>query len=278
MGKKDVQLNEVLDNPEKALSLSDEQLDAATMGAVKLYAATASPELVEKIMLLYRHYVTRSHPAQRVHNYQLTVDMVLAGEGGVHALMPFVCCDPARPVASPAALDYAVLAPSTTEGATAGACELLDLYERGALANGLAVLGGLLTSGDRRILALLTAPCRELEFEEVEILIKCRGSLLTAAVIEFYLSWLESLDSQQECDLFETVAAGFANLAIAATDPVVYDIERIIPSTPENAVRILAQWPFAEYAASIRPRLEAVAQREEGEPIMPIVMSSWGLG
>ena len=277
MDMNEEQINEILDSPEKALKLSDDQLDSATLAAIGLYGTTANPDLVEKLMLLYRHYVTRTHPAQRLRNYQETVDSVLAGKFGVYALMPFVCCDPARPVASTAALDYVVLAPTNEENATAGAGELLDLYDRGALANGLAVLGGILMSGDRRLLALLEAQCRALSCEEIEILIKCRGSLLTVAVVEFYLEWLEQLNSGEESDTFAAIAAGFANLAIGATEAVVYDIERIIPSTPDNAVRILNKWPLPEYAASISSRLQDIAEREEGEPIIPEVMSIWGL-
>jgi len=273
----DEQISAILDSPEKALKLNDEQLDVTTMAAIELYGTTADPNLVKKLMPLYRHYVTRIHPAQRLRNYQATVDRVLAGESGVHSLIPFVCCDPSRPVASSAALDYVVLAPSTAENETAGACELLDLYERGALDNGLAVLGGLVMTGDRRILILLKEPCRALSCDEIEILIKCRGSLLTAAVVEFYLEWLEALDCSTECDSYAAVAAGFANLAIGATDNIVYDIERIVPSTPDNAVRVLNQWPISEYAASIALRLEDLARREEGEPIIPVVMSMWGL-
>ncbi len=273
----DKQINDVLDNPEKALGLNDEQLETATLAATKLYGQTANPALVEKLLLLYRHYATRIHPAQRFRNYQQTVDQVLDKQIGVHALMPFICCDPARPVASTATLDYSVLAPSNEENAIAGASELLDLYDRGSLANGLAVLGGLVMTGDRRILSLLESHCRALDCEEIEILIKCRGSLLTAAVVEFYLKWLEELDSRNDCDSFAAVAAGLANLAIGVSDDTVYDIERVIPSTPDNAVRILNQWPLAEYAATIALRLKLVAHREEGEPIIPEVMSIWGL-
>lgn len=132
-------------------------------------------------------------------------------------------------------------------------------------------------TGDRRILALIESQCRSLSCEEIEILIKCRGSLLTLAVAEFYLEWLEELDSREDCDIFAAVAAGFANLAIGATDAIVYDIERVIPSTPDNAVRILNQWPLSDYAARIASRLQNVAEREEGEPIIPEVMSIWGL-
>lgn len=271
------EINEVLDSPAKALKLNEEQLGAVTQAAIGLYGATANPEFVEKLLLLYRHYVTRVHPAQRFRNYQAAVDLVLAGKSGVHSLMPFICCDPARPVASAAALDYTVLAPGSEENATAGAIELLDLYDRNALANGLAVLGGLVMTGDQRILPLLESHCRALSCEEVEILIKCRGSLLTRAVVEFYLAWLEELDSGNDSEVFAAVAAGFANLAIGATDGIVYDIERVIPATTENAIRIIHQWSLADYAATIATRLQNVAEREEGEPIIPEVMSIWGL-
>ena len=277
MAMTEKQVNEILDSPKMALKLNDEQLDAATLAAIELYGTTGSPDLVEKLMLLYRHYVTRIHPAQRLRNYQATVDRVIDGHNCVAALMPFVCCDPARIIASTAALDYVVLAPSDQESATAGSCELLDLYERGALANGVAVLGGLILTGDRRILALLKSVCRALSCEEIETLITCRSSFLTAGVVEFYLEWLENLDSETECDSFAAVAAGFANLAIGATDAVVHDIERVIPGTPDNAVRTLNRWPLSEYAASIAVRLEDVARREVGDPIMPEVMAMWGL-
>lgn len=277
MAMTEKQVKEILDSPNKALGLNDEQLDAATLAAIEFYGATGHPELVEKLMLLYRHYVTRIHPAQRLRNYQAVVDRVLERKSCVAALMPFLCCDTARIIASTAALDYAVLAPSDQEHATSGACELLDLYERGALANGPAVLGGLILTGDRRILALLKTACRSLPCEDIEVLITCRSSLLTAAVIEFYLEWLEALDSESQCDSYGAVAAGFANLAIGVSDAVVHDIERVIPSTPGNALRTLNQWPLSEYAAGIALRLEDLARREEGEPIMPDVMSIWGL-
>ena len=104
MAMDEKQINEVLENPEQAVKLSDEQLDVATMAAIRLYGANADPDLVGKLLLLYRHYATRIHPAQRFRNYQAIVDQVIAGENGVYALMPFVCSDPARPVASTAAL------------------------------------------------------------------------------------------------------------------------------------------------------------------------------
>ena len=277
MEMREKEINQVLDSPQKALTLNEEQLDAVTQAAIGLYGSTANPKFVEKLLLLYRHYVTRIHPAQRFRNYQAAVDLVLGGKSGVCALMPFICCDPARPVASAAALDNAVLAPISEDNATAGAIELLALYDRGALANGLAVLGGLVMTGDRRILLLLESHCRALSCEEVEVLIKCRGSLLTRAVVEFYLEWLEALDSGKSAEVFAAVAAGFANLAIGATDGVVYDIERVIPSTPDNAIRIIHQWSLADYAATIATRLQHVAEREEGEPIIPEVMSIWGL-
>jgi hypothetical protein len=96
-------------------------------------------------------------------------------------------------------------------------------------------------------------------------------------VVEFYLEWLEELDSTDDSDRFAAVAAGLANLAIGATDATVYDIERIIPSTPDDAVRILKQWPLSEYAPTLAARLQAVSQREVGEPIIPKVMEIWGL-
>ena len=47
MDMNEKQINEVLDSPEKALKLNEEQLDAVTQAAIGLYGTTANPALVE---------------------------------------------------------------------------------------------------------------------------------------------------------------------------------------------------------------------------------------
>ena len=268
------QIKQLLTAPEGAVDLSDEQLDEALHALIGLSGSMADPTLLEQLKPLYRHAVTRLHPAMRLRNYQAMVDRVIDGAMNVRSLLPYMVCDNDRTLVSMAALDYALLAPEE-DAPTAAAEFLVDAYQHGAFANGPAILAGLLLSGDRRLLALLAPICRTLSCEDVEEMIQCQGSFLMAAVVEFYLDWLEQLDSLVEEDVFGAVAAGLANLVLGEHDGVVYDIERVIPSTRENAVQLLEQWTLAEYAAIIAPRMQALADREQGEAIMPEVLSIW---
>ena len=268
------QIKQLLTAPEGAVDLSDEQLDEALHALIGLSGSMAEPTLLEQLKPLYRHAVTRLHPAMRLRNYQAMVDRVIDGAMNVRSLLPYMVCDNDRTLVSMAALDYTLLAPEE-EAPTAAAEFLVDAYQHGAFANGPAILAGLLLSGDRRLLALLAPICRTLSCEDVEEMIQCQGSFLMAAVVEFYLDWLEQLDSLVEEDVFGAVAAGLANLVLGEHDGVVYDIERVIPSTRENAVQLLEQWTLAEYAAIIAPRMQALADREQGEAIMPEVLSIW---
>ena len=272
------QLKKLLTDPEGAVDLSDEQLDEALHALIGLSGSMADPTLLEQLKPLYRHAVTRLHPAMRLRNYQTMVDRVIDGAMNARSLLPYMVCDDDRTLVSMATLDYALLAPEKEDAPTAAAEFLLDAYQHGAFANGPAVLAGLLLSGDRRLLVLLAPICRSLPCEDVEEMIQCQGSFLMAAVVEFYLDWLEQLDSLVEEDLFGAVAAGLANLVLGEHDGIVYDIERVIPSTRENAVQLIGQWTLAEYAAIIAPRMQELADKEQGEAIMPEVLSIWLTG
>lgn len=272
------QLKTLLEDPEGAVELSAEQLDEALHALIGLSGSMADPTLLEQIKPLYRHAVTRLHPAMRLRNYQAMVDRVIDGAMHARSLLPYMVCDKDRTLVSMAALDYALLAPDEGDAPTAAAEFLVDAYQHGAFANGPAVLAGLLLSGDRRILAFLSPVFRKLSCDDVEEIIQCQGSFLIDAVVVFYLDWLGQLDSLVEEDLFGAVAAGLANLALGEHDGMVYDIERVIPSTRENAVQVLNQWPIAEYATIIAPRMQELADREQGESIMPEVLSIWFMG
>ena len=261
---------------DKTQASQDGQLDHAIRVAIDHYGVSADSDMVEHLLTLYRQYADQTEPEKRLATYQATVKKLTEGCAGVHVLLPFLVCDSDRTIASTAALDYAVLAP-WVNNPTEGAQVLIDMYRQGAFENGPAVLGGLLMTGDQRILNLLSPACRTLVCRDVEIMIHCRSGFLTKAMVEFYLVWLEALDSKDDCDLYGAVAAGLANLAMSSTDQTVYDIEREIPSTPDNPIRLIAQWPLSEYAASIKGRLERIALKEQGQPIMPVVMSVWGL-
>lgn len=271
------ELKTVLENPEKLRKLPKDKLDRLLHTAICLYGATGEPDLVDTLLPAYAVYQEAVHPAQRLRNYQEVVDRVIKEEVGLHALLAFLCGDSDRAIASTAAIDYAVLCPIEDDDPLVGPKEVLSLVAQNVFSNPFAVIGGLLMTGDRRVLELI-APIRPtLTCAETEQLIQSRGSMLSSALIDFYLDWLEETDSEENADVYGAVAAGFANLALTVTDQTVYEIERVFPASPENAVKVLQKWTFADYARSIEPRLRALAVKERGEPVLPQVIEAWGL-
>ena len=271
------ELNVALENPEKLRRLPKDKLDRLMHSAICLYGATGKPDLADTLLPAYEIYQETVHPAQRLRNYQEIVDRILEGDVGLHALLTFLCGDIDQTIASTAALDYAALCPVEGNDPLEGTREILSLVAQNLFRNPFAVIGGLLMTGDRRVLELI-APIRPtLTCAETELLIQCRGSMLTAALVDFYLDWLEETDSSENADIFGAVAAGLANLALTVPDQTVYDIERIFPSSPDNAVNVLEKWTFADYARLIEPRLRTLAVKECGEPVLPQVIEAWGL-
>jgi hypothetical protein len=265
----------LLDQPEECQALSDQELDQFVNFAIGVYGMTSRMEFVPKLIALYELFLQRIPSAQRLQNYSAIRNQVMTGDMNVNGLLPYLCADDDIGIVSTAALDYAVLHPLNGSDPLTGPKSLLKLIGNGTLSCPAAAIGGMVMLGDQRVMDLLRGIRLQLVNTEVETVTHCRTGYLFAAVIDFYVTWLEELKGDYDEAVFGTVAAALCNLVRGASDPIVRSIERVFPSTPDNAVRVLGSWPLQEYAKTVRPRLQAIARREKEPRVMPYVLEAW---
>ncbi len=267
----------LLDKPEEYQALSDEELDRFVYFAVGVYGMTSRPEFIPKVMALYEHYLQRVPAKHRMQNYFATQEQVVNREMSVNGLLPYLFTDDDVGVVSTAALDYAVLHPLEGNDPMTGPKSLLQLIRDKLLSNPAAAIGGMVMLGDQRVMGLLGRIRHQLSNTEVETVIRCMSGYLNAATIEFYLSWLEDFKGAYDDAIFGTIAAALCNLIRGASEPIVRSIERVFPSTPENAIRVLKSWPLEEYAKTVVRRLRAIAKWEKDPKVTPYVLEAWSL-
>jgi hypothetical protein len=264
----------MLDHREEYEAFTDSDLDQFVYFAVGVYGMTSRMALIPKLITLYESFLQRVPPAQRRQNYYANREQVLAGDMSVNALLPYLCSDTDIGIVSTAALDFAALHPIKPDDLLAGPKSVLDLFAKGTLSCPAAALGGLVNLGDQRVMELLNDLRRTLATTAVETMTQCRTGYLLAAVIEFYVTWLDELEGGVDDAGFGAVAAVLCDM-VCASDPVVRSIQRVFPSTRDHAVELLGTWSLSEYATIVMPRLQAIARREREPRLMPHVLEAW---
>ncbi len=268
----------LLSEPSGAAALSDDELDALVSRAALLCGrSTAGGETLAPAREIYATFMGRVPAERRRDNYLATATAATVGRTGVGALLPYLLREDVPGIVATAALDYAVLRPLDDGDALAGPRRVLGLAQDGEVANRAAAIGGLLMMGDARVNALLEPLRRGLADEDVAVIARCQTGFLFAATIGFYLEWLGELQQAGRDGAFGFLAGALCRMRIEALVPSVWSIERCFPTRPGEPFRLLGSWPAEEYAGIIRHRLEAIAERETGDRVMPLVMEAWGL-
>jgi prepilin signal peptidase PulO-like enzyme (type II secretory pathway) len=202
------------------------------------------------------------------------------GQTGPMALFPFIMEDPASGVVSTATLEYAQLVPLERGDLLTGPREVLrhaqlvpEQERRGAM------LAGLLMLGDRRVVDLLRESWRRLSPEGRRPLTDATSSCAYAAVVDFYLEWLEGRPDEGDVG---SIAGALARIALNSTPSLVLDVERDLPTTAvvgegRPPVRILTRWTIPEYGRTMAPRLRALVAREQEPRVLPLVLEAWGI-
>jgi hypothetical protein len=265
----------LLDQPEECQALPDHELDQFVNFAIGVYGMTARTEFIPKLIALYGLFLQRIPQQQRLQNYSATREQVITGDMSVNGLLPYLCADDDVGIVSTAALDYAVLHPLKGSDPLTGPKSLLRLIGNEALSCPAAAIGGMVMLGDQRVMDLLKGIRHKLANPEVETVTHCWTGSLFAAVIDFYITWLEELKGDYGDAVFGTIAAALCKLIRGASGSVVRSIERVFPSTRDNAIRLLRSWPLQEYAKTVVPRLQAIARREKEPRVMPYVLEAW---
>lgn len=139
-----------------------------------------------------------------------------------------------------------------------------------------ATLGGLLMLGDRRYMQFLDGIWTLLNPDDELELTRTGSGFMYAATIDFLLDWMEAVDDSR----IGYPSTMLAQLRKNSVHDTVYEIERDLPVSPhtsDGVVRFVNQWSAREYGQMIAPRLQALADREKGEIVIPLVMHAWGV-
>jgi hypothetical protein len=196
-----------------------------------------------------------------------------------NAFLPFICVETEKSIVSTAVLDFVSLAPSRDDDPMSTSMDMISFIVDGKVANPGAVFGGLLHVGDPRLCELLLPLRHELDSYDLNVGITCVSGYLSAATIEFELSWLEDPDISSS--LFGSVASGLVLQRRAAMRPIVMTGQRPFPVTsasPEEQHAMARYVSLEEYTARIAPRLYAIAEAEAAPKLMSFVIEEWGLG
>jgi hypothetical protein len=232
-------------------------------------------------MRLYEHAVGRISTEDRLELLRAATDLVERRQLSLNALLPFIITDPEHVVVSSAALNFAVLMPLQGGDPLTGPKYLLDgLASTGDSTVQVGVLSALLLLGDRRVVKLLDHCWDGLDYGSKEALTHARSGNLFAAVVEFYLDWLDSLDDQTDGREFGAVTAALTRLPSSTAQGIVVDVKRTFPANSvgdQPEIEVLSEWTVAEFGRRIEPRLRAVHAREREPRITPHVFRAWGL-
>jgi hypothetical protein len=132
-----------------------------------------------------------------------------------------------RHIVSQAVLDYIIYRPGTPDDPLAGVQDVLGMLRAGTASNSGAVLGGLLLTGDRRVVALIENIVTDLTRGAIiDEMVKTQSGFLYAPIIEFYLDWLEQLNSKAPEAEFGSLASGLVLMIRHAHTGMVLDIRR----------------------------------------------------
>jgi hypothetical protein len=241
------------------------------------YGRTSDERAIPNLFRRYQRIVAKVPSSERYELMQRVSSSVEAGETSINALNPFVSLESDFTVLSSAALNFATLMPGTAADPVAGPRYVLSLAE---LSDDqecrLGLIAGLVALGERRVGGIINGCWELLDLQHQQLLIDRWNGYLTAGVVEFYLTWLESLSDEGQP--FGWLAGLLMRMPRDRNLPQVVDIIRTY-STERNEVVVIPveHWTVEEYGELIQPRLAALEAKESAPKVLPAVMQAWGL-
>jgi hypothetical protein len=249
--------------------------------AILEYGRTCDENLIAP---LKRHYgeAARFLPVEERSRMLIAIfELVEARRLSANALNPFLLVDPHWHIVSTAALHLVPLwLDSPPDDSLHGTNAVVDLawqcLRDGEEPRAVAILQGIISLGDRRILQALHGCWRPLSYPGRRQLCELKMSRVDAPLIEWLIEWLEECEGGE----YAGVAGRLANLGMRAAEEGVVEVRRSLPlwATPaEPPFDWVQRWTREEYSHVIASRLVSLARAEEGERVMPEVLDCWGL-
>ena len=252
---------------------------------LKCYGATFDAHMIRELFKFYRRYLGMASVSRR--QQMLTRMTTFISEGRQNraiALLCFLSADTDGQITSGAALDLSmVMAPDKGDPLTGP--KFVAQHGCGGIRAKLGqpgtddegdVAAGLFLLGDMRLLPLLEEVWDRLTPGGRHRMIRRHSNLVSALAVEFLLRRLEA-DKAEE--YHGELGAALHNLPeIAARMPmaVVLDIRRNFGLPPgKEPMELLGRETLAEAFARIRPRLQALIDRESEPKVLPNVLATW---
>lgn len=269
----------LLESPERWSGLDEARLERFVDMAIGIYAVTCREQMIRRLIPLYRLCVERLSVSTRLGIFKHLEDGVVAGPLSVNAMLPLLFEDPELAVSSSAAMVFAANYPVRDGDPMTGPKATIRMLRTMPVANRAGVFAGLLLMGDRRVTALLREVEPELTRQERYQAASARTGFVNAGTVEFWLDLLERCPGDVDDARFGAAAAALERLATTVDYPFVTEVERAFPPLGGDGepLTVLQQWPIAEYARLIAPRLLAVAAREPAPRVLPRVLRAWGI-
>jgi len=193
---------------------------------------------------------------------------------GWEILIAFALGDTEHRIVSTAAMNLAVLQPCPDGEALAGVRTVCQLVERLGYDSpkSASMLSGLLLLGDVQLFPFLNIAWQELTPECRHIVASSWSGLTARATSLMLLDWLEREKNE---GVYGALAGTLGRMALGAHDGKIVDIERSFPAYADEPIKILGVQDVRTFGRGIKDRLEALANKETGERVMPIVLQAW---
>jgi hypothetical protein len=266
-----------------------EQLDHARLarlaGSALFVAGRGETELHPLLAAYYPEYAKRVPADERARIFARIRNQVREGVLACDVLVHFLRGDPERCIAAETAFELAWLDVTEAGGGAHGADYVLRLVVERAVANPGAALGGLLALANRGVNAKLAVLRPALALPDadaaLEQMAKCARGYVHAATVEFWLEWMEALvaslpGSQRVLD---RAADALVCQREEMVERIVVDGYRIVPAPRRGDLHDAGtrKIPLGEYAASIAPRLAAIAGAAPESENVRRALAAWGL-
>jgi hypothetical protein len=256
--------------------LDDEELKQVIAIKFIEYGTTQDGSRIAGLFALYRHAMERLEVAERREMLTEFSGMIEQHEGLGHmGLMMFLAGDNDPGIRSSAALSLSVLFDPAGEDELAGPRFVIDTlvhHDGGAEGQG-AALGGVLLLGDKRIMPLLAEVWDQLSEEAQLEMTAAKSGFVSEGMVEF---WLDRLEEGCSEAVFGSAVAAIAKMPVITQVPFVLDVGRLLPAyAGGEPMKLLRRTPFAEYLEEIRPRLEALEDKESEPKVIPRIFWIW---
>jgi hypothetical protein len=233
----------------------------------------------------YPEFVERVGTDARREIFERARDHARSGLLRSDVLVHFLRLDTDRGIVAEAAFDTARIGVPAPEGTARGADYVLKLVVTGAVANAGAALGGLLALADGEVNRKLALLRPALALPDADAALVEMGRYVHAhvhvATVEFWLDWLEALsvESPAAQRVFDRAAEALLAQRQAIHGDVVFDGSWIArwPDAPVHDFSRVRELPLSRFAATVAPRLAALAGAAPRSADLRRALAAWTL-